>query len=234
MEEQQTAVASPFAEGQQMQQVSAFEQKNQQIVQPSENIQQPGIMLNDQIPVEYAGFWARFAAIMVDGLVLFIPSVILSVILGKTFGQFSGTLLTWAYAVYMISTKQATLGKMAVGLKVTTSNGDKPSAGKAVVREILGKFVSAITLCIGYLMIAFTQKKQGLHDMIADTVVIWDPARKRRKWIIVLGIIFGLLVPVIMFISIIILAGTHSVREEMLESLSGQEDVLKNIQMQQE
>lgn len=80
----------------------------------------------------------------------------------------------------MLNTRQATLGKMALGLKVTAVDGGKPTIGRLALREILGRFVNAITLFIGYIIIAFTEKKQGLHDMMVDTVVIYDPARKKR------------------------------------------------------
>jgi uncharacterized RDD family membrane protein YckC len=69
------------------------------------------------------------------------------------------------------SARQATLGKMAVGIKVTDEAGARISFGRAVGRYF-GKFVSTIILLIGFLMVAFTEKKQGLHDKLAGTLVV--------------------------------------------------------------
>lgn len=171
----------------------------QQIIQSGENIQQQSF---DQLPfkVKYAGFWVRFAASFVDGLILIIPLFLLGLVLGllgtpEFVNSILGYFLAWTYAIYMLNNHQATLGKMALGLKVTTANGSKPIIGKLALREILGKFINVVTLCIGYIIIAFTEKKQGLHDMMADTVVVYDTARKSRPWLVVVCIIFGLIVP---------------------------------------
>lgn len=166
------------------------------------------------IQVEYAGFWVRFAAVLIDGFVLFIPNIIIQTIFGKSIGGFLAYVLMWTYAIYMLNTKQATLGKMAVGLKVTTADGSKPTIGKLALREILGKILNAFTLGIGYIMVAFTKKKQGLHDMIADTVVTYDPNRKKRPWLVVLGIIFALIIPTIGILAGIILVSTNTARNK--------------------
>ena len=76
------------------------------------------------------------------------------------------------YFSLMESSKyQGTVGKMALGLIVTDANGAKLDFGKALVRN-LGKIVSSLILCIGYIMAGFTEKKQALHDMIANTLVV--------------------------------------------------------------
>jgi uncharacterized RDD family membrane protein YckC len=69
------------------------------------------------------------------------------------------------------SSRQATLGKMALGIVVTDMDGKRISFGRAVGRN-LGKIISQIILFIGFLMVAFTQKKQGLHDIIANCLVV--------------------------------------------------------------
>jgi uncharacterized RDD family membrane protein YckC len=66
---------------------------------------------------------------------------------------------------------QATVGKMLLGMKVTGYNGKRISFLKATGRHF-AKYLSAAILGIGYLMIAFTRKKQGLHDMLAQTYVV--------------------------------------------------------------
>jgi uncharacterized RDD family membrane protein YckC len=75
------------------------------------------------------------------------------------------------FAIMESSKSQATLGKMAVSIKVTDLNGERISFGKGLLRSI-GKQISGMVMCIGYLMAAFTEKKQALHDMIASTLVV--------------------------------------------------------------
>ncbi len=80
--------------------------------------------------------------------------------------------ITLLYFALMESSKsQATLGKMAVGIKVTDLEGNRINFGKAFLRSI-GKIISGMIMYIGYIMAAFTEKKQGLHDMIANTLVL--------------------------------------------------------------
>jgi uncharacterized RDD family membrane protein YckC len=66
---------------------------------------------------------------------------------------------------------QATLGKMALGIKVVDQNNERISLGRAVLRN-LSKYLSYLILCIGYIMIIFDERKQGLHDKIADTFIV--------------------------------------------------------------
>jgi uncharacterized RDD family membrane protein YckC len=75
------------------------------------------------------------------------------------------------YSIMESSKSQASLGKMAMGIKVTDMEGNRLTFGKAFLRSI-GKILSAMIMYIGYLMAAFTEKKQGLHDMIASTLVV--------------------------------------------------------------
>jgi uncharacterized RDD family membrane protein YckC len=78
----------------------------------------------------------------------------------------------WIYEASMeSSSKQATVGKMALGLKVTDEGGQKISFARASARYF-GKILSRITLFIGYIMAGFTARKQALHDMIAGTLVV--------------------------------------------------------------
>lgn len=76
------------------------------------------------------------------------------------------------YHSFMESSKfQGSIGKMALGLIVTDTNGAKLDFTKAFIRNI-SKIVSYFILCIGYIMAGFTEKKQALHDMIANTLVV--------------------------------------------------------------
>jgi len=119
----------------------------------------------------YAGFWKRLAAYIIDGLIVGAASSILFVI---SWGVFTPVLFVvgWLYFALMESSeKQATLGKMALGIIVTDMEGKRISFGKATGRYF-AKILSAIILYIGFLMVAFTDKKQGLHDMLANTLVV--------------------------------------------------------------
>ena len=75
------------------------------------------------------------------------------------------------YAMMESSKKQATLGKMIMGIKVTDLYGQKISFGKATGRYF-GKILSGLILGIGYIMVAFTEKKQALHDILSNCVVV--------------------------------------------------------------
>jgi uncharacterized RDD family membrane protein YckC len=75
------------------------------------------------------------------------------------------------FAIMESSSKQATLGKMVLGIVVTDTDGKRVSFGRAVGRN-LGKIISTIILLIGHFMVAFTEKKQGLHDIIANCLVV--------------------------------------------------------------
>lgn len=127
--------------------------------------------------IEYAGFWTRFVAALIDGIFLGVINFTIAAIIGantQEFGAFQGItiILQWLYFALMESSaNQATLGKMALGIKVVDLDGERISFGKATGRYF-GKIVSAIILLIGYIMAAFTEKKQALHDMMAGTLVI--------------------------------------------------------------
>lgn len=123
---------------------------------------------------KYAGFWKRAAAILIDS---FIISVATGLLAAGTMGLawFSILLWPWLYEALMISSeKQATLGKMALGIVVTDIAGNRISFGRATARHF-AKWLSALILGIGFLMAAFTERKQALHDMIADTLVVNRP-----------------------------------------------------------
>jgi uncharacterized RDD family membrane protein YckC len=128
---------------------------------------------------EYAGFWRRLLASFIDTVVLSIPLVPLYVLFFwepnmedlLTFYAV-GLILPWLYFAAMeSSSRQATLGKMALGIVVTDAHGRRISFVRATGRHF-GKIVSGLILDIGYLMIAFTQRKQGLHDIMAECLVV--------------------------------------------------------------
>lgn len=119
-----------------------------------------------------AGFWLRVIATLLDGILLSIVNWLLSMVLGQGLLYSLATLIiAWIYFAGMESSdKQATFGKQLLQLKVTDLKGERISFGKATARYF-SKFISSLILLIGYIMVAFTEKKQGLHDMMAGTLV---------------------------------------------------------------
>ena len=130
----------------------------------------------------YAGFWRRFAAAWLDFILVYIAMLVVAiplVFLGDAFAalaQIAMVVVFWLYfALQHSSARQATLGKRAFGIKVTDGSGERISFLRATGRYF-ATWVSYILLAIGYLMAAFTGKKQALHDMMANTVVVRSDA----------------------------------------------------------
>ncbi len=143
--------------------------------------------------IKYAGFWRRLVAFIIDlVLVIFILWIIaytLSHVIPQIKGEigdqesvFKGVVgliivltfipIPWLYwAILESSSSQATLGKMALGIIVTDLDGNRVSFNKASLR-FWGKILSGWILNIGYIMAAFTKKKQALHDIIAKCLVV--------------------------------------------------------------
>ena len=148
----------------------------------------------------YAGFWIRVAAVLIDAVLLAIAQQPLNAAfsafmpkppnfhggpdLGALFewlsgassyfiaGGVAGMFVAWLYyGFFESSSKQGSPGKMALGLKVTDLDGRRISFGRASVRYA-ASILSALLAYGGYLMGAFTQKKQTLHDILVGTVVI--------------------------------------------------------------
>jgi uncharacterized RDD family membrane protein YckC len=134
---------------------------------------------------EYAGFWRRVGAYMIDAILFGIVSMIYAAIFGvpesnpngPNADRVAGSSLSfyftanWLYyALLEASPQKATVGKMALGIVVTDLNGNRISFGKATARYI-SKFISTFAL-IGYIMAGCTPKKQALHDMIAGCLVV--------------------------------------------------------------
>jgi uncharacterized RDD family membrane protein YckC len=147
--------------------------------------------------VPYAGFWIRFIAFIVDFFVVRVVLFPLKAMFGLgslaiggfgmhdyhsgfalpyiLFGSGVLGLITigagWLYEALMESSSyQATLGKMMFGMKVTDLYGNRIDFARATGRHF-AKIISGLILCIGFIMVGFTERKQGLHDIIAGTLV---------------------------------------------------------------
>ncbi len=127
----------------------------------------------------YAGFWIRVAAAIIDALVLWLIEWIVSLFFmgdtGDWMGLYASPFLInlLYYAAMESSSRQATLGKLAVGIKVGDANGDQITFTHALGRN-LAKLISAFILFIGYMMAGWDAKCQALHDKIANTYVYYS------------------------------------------------------------
>lgn len=168
----------------------------------------PGSFPLPQPILNYASFWQRAGASLIDGFLLGAVAMVFLAIVGMPdFSQFAphtptpgaapappnpqavnkaleGFLAAWTsmnmflqavslfYYVGMNGSRGATLGKMALGLQIVKADGSPIGWGTAIGRYILESILSGMTCGITFLMVAFTQKKQGLHDMALGTIVI--------------------------------------------------------------
>jgi uncharacterized RDD family membrane protein YckC len=121
-----------------------------------------------------AGFWRRFAAKLIDGLILSIVDVILAAIFSRG-GVYYGLslIINYGYYTYMEGRPQGqTLGKMALGIRVYDfARGGPIGYGRAFVRQI-AQILSAVVLLLGYLWMLWDREKQTWHDKIAGSVVV--------------------------------------------------------------
>ncbi len=197
----------------------------EQVIQEEEvQTQSGGVKLPAEAStVKYAGFWIRWVAYFIDGLVLIVPNAIVGFILGTLSGGTpapllsggTGFLVSWIYFVAMTNAYQATLGKKAVGIRVISDRPDGLTLGQIILRETGGRLLSLLTLCIGYLMAAFTKRKQSLHDKLAGTLVVYDdPNRKMSTWVIVLAVLAcgGVAIAVVGIFSSIVLVSLNAAR----------------------
>ncbi len=140
----------------------------------------------------YGGFWIRVVAAIIDAIIVRVvisPITIMFGGMGWLAGMGSGAprlgmaalgggisvlaiiAAGWLYEAFMESSSyQATLGKMIFGMKVTDLQGNRISFARATGRHF-AKILSGMILCIGFIMVGLTERKQGLHDMLAGTLV---------------------------------------------------------------
>lgn len=145
------------------------------------------------VTVRYGGFWIRVVAAIIDWILvrivvspihLFFGGLSLAGMMGGIhhpigLGILGGGVTAiatifggWLYEAFMESSSyQATLGKMICGMKVTDLFGNRISFERATGRHF-AKWLSGLILGIGYIMVGFTERKQGLHDLLAGTLVL--------------------------------------------------------------
>ncbi len=176
--------------------------------------------------IVYAGFWKRMAAYILDSFLLVIINTVVGTVAGIAMlplvmsGGMADPMLVFVlqgvsyllqllvmagyFAWFYASPHQATPGKMAIGIKVVDGQGARISFWRGIGR-FFATFVSTLLLLAGYLMAAFTQRKQALHDLICGTLVVdkWaythHPERQRHElgtvtWVVlILGGLLALL-----------------------------------------
>ncbi|NKB47867.1 MAG: RDD family protein [Alphaproteobacteria bacterium] len=139
------------------------------------------------VAFRYAGFWLRLIAAAIDGGIVLIWVWLLGLVFNVnitspvhegadfyTFRLFQLVALftVWLYyAVMESTTTQATIGKMFMGIYVTDLDGDRVAFSRASIRYWM-KYVSIVIFFIGFLIAAFTRRKQAMHDMVANCLVL--------------------------------------------------------------
>lgn len=149
-----------------------------------------GVATNSQW--HYGGFWIRFAGVFIDGIIMQVVRIPMSLLfLGTVMSPlatarpnpaaltgamltltFVSMLIACLYEVIMIHYFGATLGKMAVGIKVVRTDGSGVGWGTSIGRYFM-KLVSGLILGIGYIMAGFDDEKRALHDRVCDTRVVY-------------------------------------------------------------
>lgn len=175
------------------------EPRSQAVVAPSVAAAPSPVTWSQQRPygpsLEYAGFWRRFVAMVIDGVLLSAVNYLLSFILDAILARMSNPdpladsvwlILSVWFAAFLVvfivvdwfyyaglesSPWQATLGKRVLGIAVTDLRGGRVSFGRATGRYF-ASYISFIILLLGFLIQPFTAKRQALHDMIAGTLVV--------------------------------------------------------------
>jgi uncharacterized RDD family membrane protein YckC len=140
----------------------------------------------EQQSYEYAGFWIRVAASLIDSLLYLIVTVpIFLMVFGSSYytqpdpsAALSPLNIFLSYVLPIViilafwQSKQATPGKMLLSLKILDAETGNPVSFSRLVIRYLGYIVSGIVLLLGYIWVGFDAKKQGWHDKMAGTVVV--------------------------------------------------------------
>ena len=188
----------------------------------------------------FAGFWIRVLAYLIDYVILVVALIAIVSVLAAIFATESAgagiTILLyiaapWLYTALLESgSSQATVGKLATGIKVADLQGNRISFGRATGRYF-AEWITGLTLGIGYAMTAFTSKRQALHDKIAGTVVVkrevdppaivMAPPAKRQNAVIVVLAVLAACVPVIGILAAIAIPAyqDYTIRAQVAEGL---------------
>jgi uncharacterized RDD family membrane protein YckC len=150
-----------------------------------------------QRSVHYGGFWIRAVALLIDGIIIGVvtypitffvyaafgvslfnpsgnvtPEMISQFVAGAGFSFLINFAISLTYEAWFWVNRGATPGKMIFGLQVVRPTGERLTWGRAIGR-VFGRWLSSLTLCIGYLIAAFDSEKRALHDFVCDTRVVY-------------------------------------------------------------
>lgn len=133
----------------------------------------------------FAGFWIRVVAAIIDGIILLVPNVLIGMVLGGEVdpqtgqaagGGLAGLISLLVYFAYYTALQggkwQATIGKRVLGIHVMRTDGSPITYARAFGRY-MASILSGLLLMIGYIMAGLTREKTALHDLIADTRVVY-------------------------------------------------------------
>jgi len=174
--------------GQRLQTARRLPDKSSAVPKREFHVRSSFLPLGAVLELRYAGFWRRFLAAFIDGIVLFAIGFIVGLAIvsiggpsqasaylnrdGQGVESLAWAVVAWLYfALLESSSMQGTLGKRAIGIAVTDMQGKRIGFGRATGRHF-AKIISALMLGIGYLLAGFTEKKQALHDMLASCLVV--------------------------------------------------------------
>ncbi|HIH19956.1 TPA: RDD family protein [Candidatus Micrarchaeota archaeon] len=121
---------------------------------------------------KYAGFIIRAAANLVDGIVVILLA--LGLFLIPIIGSVLVILMMLFYEIYFTGKDGATPGKKFMKLKVIRKDGVVPVGYDTAAIRVVGEIISNVLLYLGYLLIIFDERKQGLHDKLANTYVVYS------------------------------------------------------------
>jgi len=190
--------------------------------------------------VQYAGFWRRAAASIIDSFAIGLLALPITLPLGMAAGmalghgqedaggmlagwlimqllvQLFALLVTVTYMTcFHASRLMATPGKLAVGIKVVRSDGQRLTFGRSLGRGF-AYYLSILSLYIGLLMAAFTRRKQGLHDLVCDTIVVdrWaftDTPERQKRGLDVVSIVVLSLYGLLLLLAVLLVIGVLAI-----------------------
>ncbi|MDG5787006.1 RDD family protein [Evansella sp. AB-P1] len=160
--------------------------------QEQRNVKKVEVGSDEHVSYVPAGFWMRLWAYLIDLLVvsslngiIIVPIFAFTNLHDATIGFYSiagifGVALSFAYFSVLTKIWQQTIGKRIMGVKVQSDHACELTWGDVLIREVVGRYIHQsifITNAL-YLIIPFHESKKGIHDMIADTLVILEPRNK--------------------------------------------------------
>lgn len=150
-------------------------QIKQNLVVETKNTDEADKIVDVNMDMHYAGFWVRVLAAFLDFIIIFVPAFAINLFL--VYVKISELIYLidigiLVLIIYLVGSRGATPGKMMLGLIIVNEKKEFIGFANAALRYV-GEILCGLTLGIGYLMIAFDMKKQGMHDKIAKTYVIY-------------------------------------------------------------